>query len=109
MEQKLWGPLLKEILQGSGHGSIIFNIFNNDIFYCIEKCDVVHYANNDTLLKVPSSNDTVMEALKYDSKIAIEFWSSKWHDSKFIQISIYLKILFTSKTLSANFIDINDT
>ncbi len=34
---------------GSGLGPIIFNIFNNDIFYFIEKCDFIKHADDDTL------------------------------------------------------------
>ncbi len=73
MKKKSWEPLSKGTPPpGSWLGPIIFNIFNNDIFYFIVKCEFINYADDDTLSKVSSSIDTLMEALKHDSKIAIE-------------------------------------
>ncbi len=72
MKKGSWEPLLKGIPQRSGLSPIIFNIFNNDIFHFIEKCYFINYAYDDTLSKVSSSIDALMEALKHDSKIAIE-------------------------------------
>ncbi len=47
-EKRPWEQLSKVIPQGSGLGPILFNIFNNDIFYFIEKCDFINYADDDT-------------------------------------------------------------
>ncbi len=53
-ENSSWQPLLKGIPEGSGLGLIIFNIFNNNIFYFIEKCDFINHTDDDTLSKVSS-------------------------------------------------------
>ncbi len=54
-EKSLWKPLLKAIIkripERSAIGPIIFNIFNNDIFYFIGKCDFINCANDDTFQK----------------------------------------------------------
>ncbi len=68
------GAIIKRDPQGSGLGSILFNIFNNDIFYFIEKCDFINYADEDTLSNVSSTIDALMEALKHHSKIAVEWF-----------------------------------
>ncbi len=88
-------PLLKGILQGYGLGPISFNIFNNDIFYFIEKCDLINYADDDTLSKVSSSIDALMEALKHDSKIAIEWFHQNMMEANPSKFQIYAnKIIY---------------
>ncbi len=108
-EKSSWEPLLKGIPQGSGLGPIIFNIFNNDIFYFIEKCDFINYADDDTLSKVSSSIDALMEALKHDSKIAIEWFHHNFMEANPSKFQFMLMKSFTSKEMLPNFIDINDT
>ncbi len=80
-EKSSWEPLSKGIPPGTCLGPIIFNIFNNDIFYFIEKCDFINYANDNTLSKVSSSIDALMEALKHDNKIAIEWFHQNFMES----------------------------
>ncbi len=43
-----WMPLQKGIPQGSSLGPFL-NIFMNDIFYFVELCDLVNYADDNTL------------------------------------------------------------
>ncbi len=59
----LMTAIIKMDPQGFGLGSIIFNIFNNDIFYFIEKCDFINCVYENTISKVSSSVDALMEAL----------------------------------------------
>ncbi len=40
----------------------------------LKKCDFINYADDDTLSKVSSSIDALMEVLKHHSKIAIEWF-----------------------------------
>ncbi len=95
--------------QGSGLGPILFNIFNNDIFYFIEKYDFINYADDDTFSNVSSSIDALMEVLKHDSKIAIEWFHQTFMEANPSKFLFMLMKLFTCKELLPNFIDINDT
>ncbi len=96
-EKRSWEPLSKGIPQGSGLGTILFNIFNNDIFYFIEKCDFINYADDVTLSKVSSSIDALMEALKHNSKIAIEWFHQNFMEANPSEFQFMLMKSFTSK------------
>ncbi len=37
-----WKTMLKGILQGSGFGPFLFNVFMNDIFYFMKICDLLN-------------------------------------------------------------------
>ncbi len=82
---------------------------NNDIFYFIEKCDFINYADEDTFSKVSSSVDALMEALKHHSKIAIEWFHHNIMEANPPKFQFMLMKSFTSKELLTNFTDINDT
>ncbi len=93
----------------SGLGPFLFNISNKHIFYFIEKCDFIIYADDDTLSKVSSSIDALVEALKHDSKIAIEWFHQNIIETNPSKFQFMLMKSLTSKELLPNFIDINDT
>ncbi len=57
-----WETLTKGIPQGAGLEPIIFNIFMNDAFYFIQKCDFFNYADDDTLSKMASTIESLMES-----------------------------------------------
>ncbi len=68
------GAIIKRPPQPSSLGPILFDIFNNDIFFFIEKYDFNKYPDDNTFSKVSSSIDALMEALKHESKIVIEWF-----------------------------------
>ncbi len=75
----------------------------------IEKCDFINYADDDTISKVSSSIDALIEALKHDSKIATEWFHRIFMEANPSKCQFMLMKSCTSKELLPNFIDINDT
>ncbi len=104
-----WMPLQKGIPQGSSLGPFRFNIFMNDIFYSIELCDLVNYADDNTLSIIASTIEVVLTTLKQDTENAM-----KWFIINFMQVNpskfqcMFLKPL-TNKEEMPKFIEVNGT
>ncbi len=89
--------------------SFFSNIFMNDIFYVIELCDLVNYADDNTLSIFASTIEVVLATLKQDTENAI-----KWFKINFMQVyPSKLQCMFlkppTNKEEMLKFIEINDT
>ncbi len=63
-----WKKMLKGIPQGSRLGSFLFNVFMNNIFYFMEICDLLNYADDNTLSIIRNTVNLVINALKKDAK-----------------------------------------
>ncbi len=66
--------LLKGIPQCSGLGPFIFNIFMNDMIYFMKICDLVNYADDNTLSTISNTVKLVLDALIQDTKNAMELF-----------------------------------
>jgi exonuclease III len=61
-----WKDVLKGVPQGSVIGPLLFNIFTNDIFYCIKSCDLYNFADDNSLSAHNKCPQVVSEALTRD-------------------------------------------
>ncbi len=66
-----WKKMLKGIPQGSGLGPFLFNVFMNDIFYFMEICDLLNYADDNTLSIIRNTVNLVISALTKDADNAM--------------------------------------
>ncbi len=77
-ERSSWLSLLMGIRQGSSLDPFIFNVFMDDIFYFIETCDLTNYADDNTLHHIASTIETVLSALRTDTKTAIDLFINNY-------------------------------
>ena len=64
-----WSEIKHGIPQGSMLGSLLFNIFINDLFFVIEKSDICNFADDNTLYSCGANLKTVLENLKHHVNI----------------------------------------
>ncbi len=96
-EKRSCETLTKGIPHGSGLGPIIFNIFMNDAFYFLQKCDFVNYADDDTILKIASTMESLMECLIHDSEVGIDWFHNNFMEANPLKFQFMLLKSFTSK------------
>ena len=71
-----WNEVITGVPQGSILGSPIFNIFLNDIFLFISKCQLCNYADNNTLYK---SGKNMPKKIKTFWKWILQKWLHEIH------------------------------
>ena len=82
--------IMKGVPQGSILGSILFNIFMNDLSYAIDECTLFTYADDTQLFKSAENIDRVEHAINADLKKVdegYEFNQMKTDHSKYQAIT----------------------
>ena len=61
-----WGKVLNGVPQGSILGPLLLNIFLNDIFLSLRKCELANYTDDSTLYTSDKSISNIMNSLSHD-------------------------------------------
>ena len=69
-----WIDILTGIPQGSILGPVTFNIFINDLMMFIEKTDICHFADDNTLYKSSPSLSVKLNCLEHDTTIVLNWF-----------------------------------
>ena len=78
-----WGKAINGVPKGSILGHLLFNIFLNDIFLSLQKCDRANYADDGTLDTSDRSISNIMNSLSHDftilSKVLMMSFKLIWY------------------------------
>ena len=68
----VWNEIKRVVPQVSILGSLLFNVFFNDIFMFIEKTEVCNFADDNTIYECGEDFSNILENLKHDLKILLK-------------------------------------
>lgn len=69
-----WNLITKGVPQGSILGPLLFNVFINDLFLFIEKCQLYNYADDNSMSSTAPCLADAIQNLQYDTKNAINWF-----------------------------------
>ena len=101
-----WKPLTKGVPQGSILGPLLFNVFMNDMFYFIERCDLYNYADDNSIAKSAHTLPELLADITHDCNISL-----KWFHDNGMQANPdkFQFMVASSKKHGDICININDT
>ena len=71
----VWNEIKRGVPQGSILGSLLFNVFINDIFFMfIEKSENCNFADDNTIYDCGEDLSNILENLKHDMKILLNWF-----------------------------------
>ena len=103
-----WQPLTKGVPQGSCLGPLLFNIFMNDLFYFIERCKLINYADDNFLSGHATTIEVLMECLKIDGQNALHWFRINFMEANPSKLQFMLLKSITSNVPLPDFIEVEN-
>ena len=96
-------PMKYGVPQGSVLGPLLYLIFCNDLYKCIEKCKVIMFADDTTLYKTHRSLNYLIQCINHDFKILADwFYANKLS----LNVAKTNYIVFRPKSMTLNLEDL---
>ena len=106
-----WYDIVRGVPQGSILGPLFFNLFINDLFLFIERTNIGHFADDNTIYSCKIDLQTILKDLKYDMQNILKCFkvnSMKPSPKKF-QFKILGKSTRQSIILNINNVEIRES
>ena len=77
-----WSNIIHGVPQGSILGPLLFNIYINDIFFFVSKCNIANYADDTTPYSIEKTMDSLLNSLELDTEILV-----KWFRDNYLKLN----------------------
>ena len=101
----LWNTTYKGVPQGSILGPILFNVFINDLFFFMDKCQLYNYADDNSMSSASSNISDVMCNLHHDTANAIDWFIRNGMEPNPAKFQF---MIISSKNIEKLFLRINE-
>ena len=98
-----WCNISSGVPQGSFLGPLLFNLYTNDIFYFVNKCNIANYADDTTPYSEDTTIDALLNSLETDTDTLI-----KWFSDNYLQLNADKCHLLISKHNKDIFINVEE-
>ena len=73
-----WYEIIRGVPQGSILGPLLFNLFINDLFLFLERTNICHFADDNTIYRCDCVLKIILKDLQHDMKILLNWFKINW-------------------------------